>query len=190
VSAPRRDAAGAASRTAIDLLAESADRAFRGRGWQGPTLMGALHGVTAAQAATRPAVGRRSMWEQALHAAYWTHAIACVLERAAVLHAGGEADDYVPPKFPRSPINWPRVPAEADSAAWRADRELLVAQHERALRACTALDDEAMSLRPTPQRGWTVAQYLMGLAAHHAYHCGQVRWVKKAVRAARSKPAR
>ena len=50
----------------LDLLAE----AFERRSWHGTNLRGSFRGMTAAEAAWRPAPGRRNGWELALHAAY------------------------------------------------------------------------------------------------------------------------
>ena len=41
----------------------------------GPTPLGALRGVTAEQARWRPAPKRKSLWELALHIAYWNYAV-------------------------------------------------------------------------------------------------------------------
>ncbi len=93
-----------------------------GQAWHGgPTPVGALRGVSAKEAAWRPAPGRHSIWDLALHIAYWKYAV-----RRHLL------DDPIP-HFPRSPSNWPAVPARPTEAAWKADRALLAAEH-RALR--------------------------------------------------------
>ena len=79
------------------LLAAELDP--RGRGaWHGPTVQGALRGVSAAQARWQPAPGRHSIWELVLHIAYWNYAVRHHLEPDG-------------PAFPRSPANWPALPA-------------------------------------------------------------------------------
>ena len=57
------------------LLLDLVDEAFDRAAWHGPTLRGALRGVTAKQAAWRPARGRHNIRELALHAAYWKYAV-------------------------------------------------------------------------------------------------------------------
>ena len=52
------------------LLVELLDHAFNRMSWHGANLMGSLRGVDAATAARR-AGRRKTIWEQALHAAYW-----------------------------------------------------------------------------------------------------------------------
>jgi len=41
----------------------------------GPTFLGALRGVKADQAAWTPTPDRKSIWELALHIAYWNYAV-------------------------------------------------------------------------------------------------------------------
>ena len=71
----------------------------RGAAWHGgPTPMLALRGVSAAQARWVPARRRHSIWELALHIAYWDYAVRRRL------------DPDTPRDFPRSPANWPALP--------------------------------------------------------------------------------
>lgn len=143
--------------------------AFSGRGWQGPTLLGSLRGVSATEAATPPARGRRSIWEHTLHAAYW---------KVAILRALDPQSEHT---LPRSPSNWPRIPSPASEAAWRADRRLLASTHKQLLELATSIDP---ALLHTKHRGrkWTPWQYFCGIAAHDAYHCGQVQLIKRLIR--------
>jgi hypothetical protein len=53
------------------MLLDSLDEAFDKKSWHGPNLRGAIRGVTAAEAAWRPAGDRHNIWELTLHAAYW-----------------------------------------------------------------------------------------------------------------------
>src|SRR6187397_2555100 len=96
--------------SASSVLLQALDTAFEKKSWHGTTLMGALRGVDAAKA-IRSVYGRKSVWEQALHAAYWKQRVLNKL-------AG-------PSRFPRRGSNWPAPPAAADEAAWQADLELL-----------------------------------------------------------------
>src|SRR5688500_517091 len=98
------------------LLLDALDQAFDKRSWHGPNLTGALRGLSAAQAAAR-LPGRKSVWEQALHAAYWKQRVLNKL-------AG-------PSRFPRKGSDWPPPPAERTEAAWKADVALLHGIHRR-----------------------------------------------------------
>lgn len=190
----------ARSRDALDTDAQRwatcvLEGALRGRGWQGPTLTGALRGVTPREALTPPAVGRKCIWEHVLHAAYWKYAIL----RALVAPAE-------PEPFPRGPAGWPALPegvragsgiaardAKAAARAWRADVALLTMMHERVLAAVQNLPAERWHTTPpsspgspgSPKRQWTYAQYIAGAAAHDQYHCGQVQLIKRLVRGSR-----
>lgn len=163
--------------TPADFITTVLEGSFRGKGWQGATLTGSLRGVTPAVATFRPGRGRRCIWEHVLHAAYWKHAVASVLERHL-----GEAER---PTFPRAPANWPRVPdarGRAAERAWAADRALLSEMHERVLRAASRVDPAGLGRPPTPAHRWPTGMYLAGIAAHDAYHCGQVQLLKRLAR--------
>jgi hypothetical protein len=151
----------------IRLLVETLDAAFTGRGWQGTTLSGSLRGLTAARALRRPARGRHCIWEIALHTAYWKYAVRCRL--TGIRPAGG---------FPRSPANWPAIPRPATDAAWRADVRLLKAMHAELRDAVTTLSPRRLGER-TPSGAWRIAEMVHGVAAHDAYHTGQIQLIKR-----------
>ena len=90
----------------------------RGQAWHGgPTPVGAVRGVPVAMARWRPRPGRHTIWELALHSAYWMYAIRRRMLGTAVA------------QFPRTPANWPAMPEPANEAAWAADRALLAEEH-------------------------------------------------------------
>jgi len=150
------------------LLAENvAPRAGRHSWHGGPTVVGAVRGLTARQAAWRPAKGRKSIWELALHIAYWHHAI---VQR---LH-GGEREP-----FPRSPANWPAAPARASEAAWKADCALVRATHLEVARIIASIPLADYGRRPPGNRKWTYGETILGAAQHEAYHTGQIQLLKR-----------
>ena len=138
------------------LLLDLLDRAFDKRSWHGATLSGAIRGVSAAVAA-RSIHGRKSVWQQVLHAAYW--------KQRVVNHLTG------PSRFPRKGSNWPALPSDMFEAAWRADVELLRDTHAR-LRAAVA------ALPPARLDGKTV-WLIQGAAAHDLYHAGQIKLLRR-----------
>ncbi len=150
----------------IELLLEFIDQAFKGPSWHGTPLWGALRGVTAEEARNRPGPGRHSVWELALHAAYWKYVVRRRLTRDASL------------EFPRSPSNWPGMPSTPSDAAWKADKALLKREHDL-LRAVVA----RFPARELRKRAWksryTNLVSIEGIAAHDLYHCGQIQLVKK-----------
>ena len=128
---------------AIALLLSIFDEAFERKAWQGPNLRGSLRGVTAREAAWRPAPGRHNIWELALHAAYWKYAVRRMLT--------GEKRG----SFPREGSNWFARPASASEAteqAWRADVALLSAEHRRLRETVASLPAAALSRRPPRQQ--------------------------------------
>jgi uncharacterized damage-inducible protein DinB len=152
----------------ITLLAEAIQPRSGRRGWHGgPTPVGALRGVTAEQAAWRPAPRRKSIWGLTLHIAYWDYAVRRLLEGSA---RGA---------FPRAPSNWPAPPERADARAWASDVALLRAEHDRLVESALRLDPERLGRRPPGSKQWTYGELLVGIAMHDAYHTGQIQLLKR-----------
>jgi hypothetical protein len=133
----------------------------------GATPLGCLRGVDHRQAAWRPAAGRHSIWEFALHVAYWKYAVRRKIE-------GAEKRG-----FPRTPSNWPRLPDPADAAAWKDDRALLRDEHRRLVEAVRAFDPARLDERLPDGRSYRYADYLFGIVTHDAYHVAQIQLVKR-----------
>lgn len=143
----------------LELLAE----AFERKSWHGTNLRGSFRGMTAAEAAWRPAEGRPNAWELALHAAYWKYAV----RRKLTAEKRGS--------FALEGSSWFCRPAgDPDESAWRADLALLGAEH-RAL--VSAVDERLPALSGATR---TKALHLVrGVAAHDLYHAGQVQLLKR-----------
>jgi uncharacterized damage-inducible protein DinB len=142
----------------------------RGRAWHGgPTAVGALRGVTAETARWVPAPGRHSIWTLTLHLAYWKYAIRRHLE----------PEPEPAGSFPRSPANWPALPAPPDARAWQADRALLAKEHRLFVAAVTAFDPRRLGRRPPAKRQYTYGEMIMGVLAHDMYHTGQIQLLKR-----------
>jgi len=150
----------------IRLLLTLLDEGFDRKAWHGPNLLGSLRGLTAEQALWRPAPGRHSIWELAVHCAYWKSIV-----RRRVDAEAGE-------RFPRGPANWPALPEPADDAAWKADLALLRDEHRR-LRAAVATLRPADLHRPAPGQKRPRISHIHGIAMHDVYHAGQVRLLRR-----------
>lgn len=150
----------------ITMLLAILDQAYDRRSWNGPTLRGALRGMTPAQALWRPGKGRNRIWDLVLHCAYWKHVV-----RHRILGSEAEA-------FPRSPANWPRVAAGAGAREWRADVALLDLEHH-ALREAVAGMPPAFLDRRSPKKTWRYSEEIHGVASHDLYHTGQIQLIKK-----------
>jgi uncharacterized damage-inducible protein DinB len=152
----------------LDLLAWNLQPAPGTRNWHGgPSPLGAVRGLSAEAAAWRPGPRRKSIWALTLHIAYWKYTIRRHLEPGPM------------PRFPRKPSNWPVPPASADPAQWLEDVALLKAQHERLVDAAGRVPLTALHRIPAGGRLWTYGQLLLGIAAHDAYHTGQIQLIKR-----------
>lgn len=154
--------------TQMDLLVWNLQPPPGRRNWHGgPSPVGALRGVSADQAAWRPTARRKSVWELALHIAYWKYTVRRHL-------VGGPQ-----PRFPRRPANFPRLPDPADEAAWMRDVALLRYEHDRLVEAVRRLDQRRLAAIPPGGRKWTYGELVLGVAAHDAYHTGQIQLLKR-----------
>lgn len=155
------------SSPSLDLLLWNLQPPPGRKNWHGgPSPLGALRGVTAAQASWRPTPRRKTIWELALHIAYWKYAV------RRHLHPDS-------PSFERRPANFPVPPEPADDAAWSRDVALLRTEHARLLRAVSALSERMLDAVPPSGRRWTYGELVLGIAAHDAYHTGQIQLLKR-----------
>ncbi len=102
------------------MLLDGLDEAFDKKSWHGPNLRGAIRGVTAEQAAWRPAGDRHNIWELTLHAAYWKYVVRRKIlseKRGSFVLAGSNF-------FER-----PEGGSAATEAAWKLDIAILEAEH-------------------------------------------------------------
>jgi len=142
------------------------DEGYEKRAWHGPNLRGAIRGLTARQAAWRPAPGRHSTWEIVLHCAYWKYAV-----RRRIL---GEKRG----SFPRQGSNWLAHPVLATDAAWRQDVALLAGMHRQLRAAVAGLTPRDLDQVPRGSRVSTRA-ITAGVAMHDVYHAGQIQLLKR-----------
>jgi DinB superfamily len=156
-------------RPELALLLALLDEAFQRKAWHGPNLRGALRGITAREAAWRPAPGRHNIWEIVLHAAYWKYTVRRML-------TGQKRGS-----FPERGSNWFHRPDSLTDRAWRADVALLVAEHRRLRAAVVALPAAALPRRSRGSK-YTTATLVYGVASHDLYHTGQIQLVKALLR--------
>jgi len=153
----------------ISQLLVALDNSFARKGWHGPTLLGSLRGVSPEAAMWLPREDAHSIWQLLLHSAYWKYAVRKQIVRES-------------PDFPRSPSNWPAVTLDkrgrATGKAWRADVALLKEQHELLKAAVGQLDPKLLTKIPKGLKTFTYEQRILGVAAHDAYHTGQIQQLK------------
>lgn len=143
------------------LVLKLIDEAYQKRTWHGPNLRQSLRGVSAREAAWRPAPGRHNIWEEALHAAYWKYVVRRNIE-------GGKRGS-----FALKGHNFFERP-EGDrlsKTAWRKDLELLDAEH-RALRSAVS----KVLLREGASK---FMGRIYGVCFHDIYHAGQIRLLRR-----------
>jgi hypothetical protein len=150
----------------VRALLRVLDEGFDGRAGHGPNLVHALRGVDPALAVWRPAEGRHSIWELALHAAYWKWTAA-------------KGRGVVAGRFARRGANFPIVPEPADADAWDRDTRLLRSEHARLREAVAALKSADLGRRLGASGEWTVEETVRGAAFHDVYHAGQIGLLKR-----------
>lgn len=140
----------------------------------GASVLGSLRGVPPAVAAWKPYPDRHSIWELALHIAYWNYA---VWRRLTDADPGG---------FPRSPSDWPAVPDPPDADAWAGDRRLVREWHDRLVEAIRAFEAERLDevAGESGKTRTTYADLVTGIVLHETYHAGQVQLMKRLARSA------
>jgi len=97
----------------IPLLLQLIEEAYTKQAWHGTNLHGSIRGLTAQQAAWRPAPNRHNIWEIVVHTAYWKY----VVRRRLLGEKKGS--------FPLKGSNWIKRPLEMTEKAWRNDIRLL-----------------------------------------------------------------
>jgi len=137
------------------------EEAFARKTWHGPNLWQSLKGVTAEQAAWRPAPNRHNIWEETLHAAYWKYDVRRSLQ-------GGKRGSFALKGsnfFVRPELH------KLTEAAWKADNAILQNEHA-ALRSAIS---KALRKPMTPK----TRRMLWGVAFHDIYHAGQIRLLRR-----------
>ena len=145
-------------------LLASLDRAYDGRSWHGPNLKRALRGLTPAVAFFRPGTERHSVYDLALHAAYWKY--------VARRRLSGEKRG----SFPIPGSNFFLAPPRSSAKELAAAQSILEIEH----RALRELVEELPERVFTARFGrWTGEAVIAGVAAHDLYHAGQIQLLRK-----------
>ena len=152
------------------VLLTAIDEAYNRQSWHGTNLRGSLRGVTAAEAARRPAPGRHNIWELTLHAAYWKYT---VWRRLTGEKRGSfelEGSNFFTRPGGLKPAGYDRQ--------WREDLAILERAHRR-LRAAIAALPAAQLFRRARGAASTNRFLIQGIAAHDLYHAGQIQLIKR-----------
>ncbi len=140
---------------------------FEAEGWHGPAVLENLRGLSSLSGGLKPRGAHHSIHELVDHIEYWEAVGVHYLEKGR------------PPRRLRR--DW-AIPRSSFSASLRR----LKATHKRLLRAISGLKDDDLrrTVRITTGERVPLARVLHGLAAHAAYHGGQIGLLRTVVESA------
>jgi len=127
-------------------------------------LLKSVDGLTAAQAAWKPAPDRNSIQQIVRHLTLWKEALLSDWDGKTPDYDQAEAGDW--------------QPVSSDDAAWRADVNALEAV-TRTLAERWALLSEEELLAVPPGRKRPPLQLVFDLTSHDAFHAGQIRLLRR-----------
>lgn len=136
------------------------------RQWQ-PSLSEALEGLTAAQAAWKPARERHSIWQIVSHLILW---------KRGVLSAW---DGNPPDEEQLEAADWKE--AAGSDADWEKDRRTLLDISAQFLTRAQALNDTELSRRIIWYKSGAaqpLAMRIVRVTTHDIYHSGQIRYLR------------
>jgi hypothetical protein len=158
----------------IEHLLGLLDEAYNRAAWHGPNLRGSIRGVNAHEAALPPNVGRLTIWEIVIHAAYWKY----VVRRRLTGEKRGS--------FSLPGSNWFGRSIDRSEKAWRAAVLLLEKEHQLLKRTVSSVKPQ--DLDRSSHASKTFARRLIaGIAFHDVYHAGQIQLIKKFLRDKKSR---
>lgn len=134
--------------------------------WQ-PPLSGALRGLTAAEAAWKPAPARHSIWQIVRHLILW---------KRAVLQAW---DGHPPDGHQIGAADWQEI--AGTEAEWERDRRTLLDISTEFLSRAQALDETRLSRRIVWYKGGMtqpLAVRIVRTTTHDIYHAGQIMYLR------------
>jgi uncharacterized damage-inducible protein DinB len=149
-------------RTELERLIDLVDRAWAGYAWHGSSVLEALDGVTAADAAARPIERSHTIGELVLHMARWKRAVATRL--------GGQPD------APGEAENFPEFRARE----WRSALAGLRRAHEAVRAAISRLAPERLE-EPAVPGGTACFLQAHGIVHHDLWHAGQILVLRRAL---------
>ncbi len=148
-----------------ELLVNVLDDGFSSKGWQGPSnLVNTVENLTLDQLTFPSPHEGYSIWQIALHCAYWKWYVRKIL-------VGQEAGD-----FQRSPADFPSLPTVINLETWQKDLDLLLAEHRSMIKAVEEFPlQKWWDIAPGEKVKRPYVKFVYGVAAHDIYHTGQIR---------------
>jgi hypothetical protein len=145
-------------------LDEQLRAALEGEAWHGPSVLEALEGVSALQAAAHPLAGVHSIWELVLHLC-GTYGL--VLRR---LNGDGRQLTLVE--------DWPTV-QEPTAENWRKTIVVLKQLNDDLRQAVRHFPEHRLDQLLVPEAPYTAYTQFIGVTQHNLYHAGQIALLKK-----------
>ena len=130
--------------------------------WIGVNYKTALHGVDAVKAGADTAGRTNNIWQLVSHITYWRTTV--------VNRLTGSTN---PPPFPDF-----LLPAELNEESWRQTLHDFEAAYHLLRNAIHGFAADHLD-NPSPKKGQTYYQLIMGCLQHDAYHLGQIVLLKK-----------
>lgn len=141
----------------IELLLTFMEQAFDKKAWHGPTLRGAIRGVTYKEARWRPSPKHHNIQELVQHCAYWKYAV----RRRLTGEKRGS--------FELDGSNWFHLDSDSGAESWKRDIALLQKEHKLLLTTVASLKSEKIRR----------LDMIYGIASHDLYHTGQIQLLKR-----------
>lgn len=146
-------------------IADQLRRAHEGGAWHGPSVLEALAGVPAPQAAAHPIPGAHSIWELVLHL---TSDYTLVMRRMT-----GDAHPLAPEEA------WPACP-EVTEENWRESVDRLSRLNQQLRQAVLRFPGDCLDQPLVPEPPYTAYTQFIGITQHQLYHAGQIALLKRA----------
>ena len=143
----------------IARIARLLEQTFEGKPYYGPSVLGALTGVTAAVAVRKPPWSAHCIWELVGHLTAELIYAREVVEGTAGPWTAGET-------------TWPAL-TDTSEAAWQKAINDLKKANRALVRAVKKLDDAILDKKPIQVRGPFYVM-LHGTMQHNIYHAGQI----------------
>jgi hypothetical protein len=143
----------------LQALIDHFDSVFAGPNGDYPAVLEALNGLTAAQAAWKPAPDCNSIWQ------ILDHLTDSKVWQIDMLEKGQAT----------SPV-W--TDPAGDDSAWQASITRLKDAHIRLKATLGKVPEQSLLMIPVPEWKLTQLGLLLSIAAHEAYHAGQIDYLK------------
>jgi uncharacterized damage-inducible protein DinB len=149
----------------IARLEDQLRRAFEGEAWHGPSVLEAIQGVTAEQAAAHPIEGAHSILELVLHLGAG--------HRLVLRRLNGDGHPLTHAE------DWP--PSSSSPDAWAEAVATLKQLHADLMAAVSAFPEERLDQPIVPEPPYTAFTQFIGITQHDLYHAGQIALLKRAL---------